>query len=380
MKRTAIVFVALAPLFTVHCRRQTADQPANVRPPANEVWVTPRQIREAGITTDVVAERPIGIIVVASGRVAFSDARVAHVFSPVNGRVSELRVGLGDFVRRGTPLAVMSSPDVASAVADLEKSDADLVASTRDFEREKELYAVHAAAQRDFEAAESNVRKARAEHDRAAQKCRLLQASGSSAAGEAYLLRAPIDGAVLARNITLGMEVQGQYSGGNAPELFTLGNLDQVWAIADIFESDVPRVRMGAPVTVTVVAYPDRQFTGRIDWISGALDAASRTAKVRCVIDNRNRLLRPEMYANISILTDAHPRLAVRRSAVIRLGDQMVAYVDRGVAPTGGERFQRRIVSIDDTQPGDFVPVLGGLTPGERVVSSGALILSGASS
>src|SRR4029077_13988585 len=176
------------------------------------------------------------------------------------------------------------------------------------------------------------------------------------------------------------MEVQGQYSGGNTPELFTLGNLDQVWVVADIFEGDVPHVTIGAPATVSIVAYPDRRFEGRIDWISGSLDAATRTAKVRCVIDNHDRLLRPEMFANVSILTDAPPKLAVRRSAVIRLVDQMVAYVDRGSAPTGGERFQRRVVSIDDTQPGDFVPVLRGLTPGERVVSSGALILSGASS
>jgi len=376
--RRSLPITLLLTLFiaTSSCQRDTVAEPAHAAaPPPNELWVTKKQIREAGIVTAEVDDRAVGNMLTTTGRVAFSDARVGHVFSPVTGRVTSCLASLGQRVRRGSPLAILQSPDLATAVSDVEKADADLVAAQRDFERQKELYDAHAAAQRDFEAAESNFRKAKAERMRAGQKAALL--SGGSHGSQEYVLRAPIDGDVVARSATLGVEVQGQYSGGSAPELFTIANLDPVWVLADVFEVDLPRVHIGAPVTLNVVSYPGRRFTGRIDWISGALDPATRTAKVRCTVDNGDHTLRPEMYATVSIATDSQPKLAVPRTSVIRLGDQMVAYVDKGVSPGGGERFERRVVGIDDTEAGDLVPVIRGLQRGERVVTSGAIILSG---
>lgn len=377
MKCVVIVVSCLFLTVTAACQRDSIAEPARINPPANEVWVTAKQIQEAGISTAEVGVRPLGNALSTTGRVTFSDAKVSHVFSPVTGRVTSLLAPLGQSVRRGQPLATIQSPDVSTAVSDLQKAEADLVAAQRDYERQKELYEGHAAAQRDFEAAESNYRKARAERDRAAQKSHLLLASTSGGAMQEYVLRAPIDGKVVARSVSPGMEVQGQYSGGSAPELFTIGNLNVVWVLADIFEVDLPRVRIGAPVTVSVVSYPSRQFLGTLDWISGSLDPATRTAKVRCTIDNREGLLLPEMYATVSIVTDARQKLAIPRTAVVRLGDQMVVFVDRGATPTGGERFERRSIAVDETEAGTFVPVTQGLVPGEKVVSSGAIILSG---
>jgi cobalt-zinc-cadmium efflux system membrane fusion protein len=259
----------------------------------------------------------------------------------------------------------------------VEKAEADFAAAQRDYERQKELYEAHAAAQRDFEAAESSFRKAKAERDRARQKSNLLLASDRPSSSQDYVLRAPIDGDVVARAVTPGMEVQGQYSGGNAAELFTIGNLNRVWALADVFEVDLPRVRIRAPVTVNVVSYPDRRFRGRVDWISGSLDPATRTVKVRCTIENSERLLRPEMFASISIATDTQNKLAIPRSSAVRIGDRIVAFVDQGAARNGDERFEIRPIAIDENEADEYVPVIRGLRPGERVVSSGAIILSG---
>jgi cobalt-zinc-cadmium efflux system membrane fusion protein len=373
---TILAIIALS-LTAFSCQQESHAEPAAAAHPANEVWVTQKQIQESDIRTAPVAPQAVGNILTTTGHITFSDNRVAHVFSPVTGRVTNVLVGLGTHVQRGTALAVIASPDMSTAASDLQKAEADLVAAQRDYERQKELYENHAAAQRDFEAAENNYLKAKAERERASQKTRLLLASSGSSASGDYLLRAPIDGDVVTRNVTLGMEVGGQYSGGNAAELFTIGNLDSVWVLADVFEVDLPRVRFGAPVVINVVSYPDRAFNGRVEWISGALDPATRTAKVRCAIDNSTHLLRPEMYATVSITTDARQKLAVPRTAVVRLGDQMVAFVDKGTAPDGQQRFERRIVAIDDAEAGDYVPVLRGLAPGERVVSSGAIILSG---
>jgi len=374
--RNLIAATLLLLIAATSCQRDSAVPQANqaVQPP-NELWITQKQIQEAGIATTEVADRAVGDSLIATGRVALSDARVGHVFSPVTGRVTSCLATLGQQVRRGTPLAILQSPDLATAVSDVEKADADLVAAQRDYERQKELYEGHAAAQRDLEAAESNYRKAKAEQVRAAQKASLL--SGGGHGTQEYVLRAPIDGDVVARTATLGVEVQGQYSGGSAPELFTIADITSVWVLADVFEVDLPRVRIGAPVTLSVVSYPGRKFTGKVDWISGALDTATRTAKVRCTIANGDRTLRPEMYATVSIATDTQQKLAVPRTSVVRVGDQLVAFVDKGPSPGGGERFERRVVGIDENEAGELVPVTRGLRRGEKVVSSGAIILSG---
>jgi len=377
MKPKQLIGAAFLALTAVACHRDAEQEPARPTPPANEVWITERQMTEAGIATTEVSERALGKALTTTGRVTFSDLRVAHVFSPVTGRVTNLFAGLGQSVKRGDPLGVIESPDVGSAVSDLAKGEADLAAAQRDYERQRELYQAHAAAQRDFEAAEATYRKAKAERDRAAEKARLFSPSGRSRSAQQYLLRSPIDGQVVARAVSPGMEVQGQYSGGTSTELFTVGNLDTVWMIADVFEIDLSRVQIGAPVTISVVAFPDRQFTGTVDWISGALDPTTRTAKVRCTINNRSHALRPEMFATVAITTDTKQELAIPRSAVVRLGDSMFAYVDHGNSSDGQRRFERRVIAVDETEAGNYVPVLRGLAPGEKVVSSGAIILSG---
>jgi cobalt-zinc-cadmium efflux system membrane fusion protein len=378
MNRSVIISSLLILATATACQHETSAQVATVTPPPNEVWITKKQIEQTGIATTEVGDREVGNVMTTTGRIAFSDSRVAHVFSPVTGRVTQMLVSVGEHVSRGTPLAIIASADLGSVAADLEKADADLTASRRDYERQKELYDAHAAAQRDFEAAESNYRKARAERDRAEQKANLLAVNRSGASD--YVLRSPIAGDVVARTVSPGLDVQGQYSGGNAPELFTVGNLDSLWVLADVFEVDMPRVHLGAPVTVSVVSYPDRQFTGRVDSIAGALDAGTRTMRVRCTIENSGHLLRPEMFAAVAIATDTSPKLAIPRTSVVRVGDENVAFVDKGASPNGGERFERRVVAIDDGQAGDYVPVLRGLQPGEKVVSSGAIILTGSSS
>src|SRR5581483_9644513 len=172
-----------------------------------------------------------------------------------------------------------------------------------------------------------------------------------------YTLRAEIDGEIVARAANPGTEVQGQYSGGNPMELFTIGNLDRVWVIADVFEMDLDRVHVGSRVRVHVVAYPSRVFTGQVDWISGVLDPTTRTTRVRCVFDNSDRALHPEMFATIEIAVDPVHTLAIPRSALLRLGENTMVFVQRGPAPGGRIRFERVPVAVDDSVGENYYPV-----------------------
>ena len=366
MKRALWLALAVA---CGHRGRSGGEQPAK-----GQAALTPQQLETLHVTTAPVGEREVGGELIASGRIAFDDLRVAHLFSPVTGRVSSIRAQPGDRVQKGAPLLGLISPDLGSALADVRKAEADLIAADHELSRQKELVAAHAGAQRDFEQAEDNQRKARAELDRARQRTHMLAHDPGT---DEFILRSPIQGEVIARNVNPGAEVQGQYSGGASPELFTIGSLDAVWVLADVFEIDLPRVKEGAPVNVTVVAYPERRFSGHLDWISGALDPATRTARVRATLDNRDHALRPEMYASVSVAVPRARTLAIPRQAVLRLGDQLVVIAQLGRDESGLTRFARRVVKVDESVTGDLVPVLSGLQAGDTVVVGGGLLLSG---
>jgi membrane fusion protein, heavy metal efflux system len=367
-----VSLAALAPA----CRSAPAS-PAAAQPPNGEVWLTEQQVADAHLTIEPVAAHTVGNDVVTSGKVTFDDLRVAHVFSPVTGRVSRILADPGARLKKGSPLCAIQSPDVGNAFADLGKAEADLIAAQHDFQRQKELYDAHAGSQKDFESAEDSFGKAKAEMERSRQKARLFRGGGADAVTQEFMLRAPIEGEVIARNVNPGAEVLGQYSGGSAVELFTIGELDRVWVIADVFEMDLGRVKKGAPVSIKVVAYPDQVFTGVVDWMSDLLDPTARTAKVRCAVANPGRELKPEMYATVSIGVPGQNALALPRTAILRIADQTVVFVEEGSAPDGRKRFVRRIVALSDDEAGDLVPVTHGLSAGDRVVTSGAILLSG---
>lgn len=372
-RRMAMVLLLVA---TGACEHR-AKQARSADPPAGEVWLSPDQVSAAKLVVEPLAPQPVGGLVVTSGRVTFDDLKVSHVMSPVTGRVVKIEAQPGQRVKRGDTLAVIESPDVGSAFSDLEKAHADFVSAEKDFKRQKELFDVHAGSQRDLEAAQGNFEKAKAELQRASKKAQLLRAGGASSGGQSYTLRAPIGGEVIARNVNPGTEVQGQYSGGTVVELFTIGELDTVWVMADLFEMDLGRVKQGTDCLVKVVAYPGRVFKGTADWVSDTLDPATRTAKVRCKLRNDDRSLKPEMYATAALAVDQQRSLALPRSAILHLGDQTMAFVDLGKASDGRLRFERRPLSVNEELGGDYLPVIRGISAGEKVVTSGAILLSG---
>ena len=358
------------------CRRSAPAQPTSDVPPG-EVWLTPQQVKDGQIAVEPVQDRPVGGIIRAAGRVTFDDLRVAHVFSPVTGRITKILAQPGERVKKEQALCVLQSPDLGSAVSDLAKAQATLLTAEKDWRRQRELYEVHAASQRDYENAETAYRNAKAEMERAQRKARLLRSAGGDQVTQEFVLRAPIDGQVIMRGANPGLEIQGQYSGGATVELFTIGELDQVWVLADVFEMDLPRVKLGAEVTVNVLAYPNDSFTGQVEWISAVLDPISRTAKVRCSIKNSDSKLRPEMFGTATIAVEPDSKLAIKRSAVLLMGEQPVVFAQVGTSADGRLRFQRRPVAAEEVTGGDYLPLKAGLERGDEIVVSGGVLLLG---
>lgn len=346
--------------------------------PNDEVWVSSEQLRRASITLEPVRRRARADVLSIGGRVAFDDLHVSHVFSPVNGRLTKVLAELGQRVQKGTPLLSIKSPDVGQWFADALKAQADLVLAQHEYKRQQELYRAHATSQREVEAAENSWRKAKAEFERAEQKTRILGSGNVDRVTQEYVLRSPIAGEVIARKASPGMEIQGQYSGGNAAELFTIGDLGQLWVLGDVYEIDRPHINEGDRVTVRVSAYPQKTFSGVVDWVSDVVDPVLRASKIRCIIQNDERLLKPEMYESVDIAMPGTQLLAVPREAVLRADGETVVFVRIGERkPDGRLVFQRRkiVAKLDDNSP--LAPVLSGLAEGETIAVRHSLMLLG---
>ncbi len=361
-------FVLLAGLLlglgTPGCRRAAPEAPA-LRPPDNQVWLSQEQA--SALRLSVMRTQAIPDALRVGGRVAFDDLRISHVFSPVSGRVVKLLAGPGDRLQRGAPLALISSPDIGSAWSDVVKARSNLDASQREYQRQKELYEAHAAALRDLEGAEDNFKQARAELERAEAKARLLRA-GSELGAEDYVLRAPIDGEVIARLANPGMEVQGQYwrrHGGRALHRRRARPGARHWRPARAGSYGGQGRCRGAG------AGGERTGQGLFgEGRLGVLDARSDHPHRQGAHSGRqpgtpaqSRDVRHRLHS-----PGAPPAVALPRSALLRLGDQTVVFVALGESPDGRLRFERRRVSVHEDESGDLYPVLRGLKAGETVV------------
>ncbi len=369
------LLVCAASALSAGCKKSEAASEPSLDVPPGEVWLTAEQVRNANIDIEPAELREVDDQILTSGRVAFEDQHVGHVFSPVTGRVVQIQAQLGAHVKRGQILATIESPDIGNAVSDEDKAQADLIAAEHDYKRQRDLMADHATSEAILEQSEDGWRKAKAELGRARQKASLLRAGGFDAVSQTYTLVSPIEGDVLTRNINPGIEVQGQYASGTAQELFTIGEIGTVWVLADLYEMDIARVHVGSPVQVRVVSYKDDVFNGTVDWVSAMLDPTTRTAKVRCTLPNADRKLVPEMYATARISVDRKRALAVPRSALLRLGEYQVAFVEVGQEGSY-YRFARIPIDVDEGEASAWLEVKHGIEVGQRVVVSGAILLS----
>ncbi len=343
--------------------------------PSGEVWLTPGQVRGAGLVISTVQRRPLPLHLKTSGKVAFDENRVAHVFSPLSGRVTRLLGQFGQKVRAGQALAIIESPDLGSAWSDVVKARADLTAAEHENRREAELYRAEAAAARDAEAAADNYERALAETQRAELRLKMFHAPVTGPPTQQYVLRSPIDGEIVNRTATPGLEVQGMLSSANvAQELYTIGSLNPVWIWGDVFEENLGAVHPGQRSSIESAAEPVTAIPGTVDYVGDVLDPQTHTARFRCQVANGDRKLKPEMYVTVAVELDPIRTIAIPRSGVLRSGDRSLVFRESGVTDDGRIRFVQTPVETGEADDG-WIAVRGGLSEGDRVVTSGAILL-----
>jgi membrane fusion protein, heavy metal efflux system len=315
------------------------------------------------VVTQKVALGAASPVVNAPARLAFRDGAVSQVNMPLTGRVTQIHVKTGDRVKAGDPLVTISSPDAATARAQLAAATAEHDAAVQEVARQDTMAKSGVGVDSERVATQSRLRQNEVELARAQTTVTIL--GGGS--GPNVVLRAPIDGTVIARHATVGAVAQ---PGGDP--LIEIGNPTALWVVADVFERELPQVRDNAAVDIEL---PTRAtpIAGHVVSVGSALTGAMRTAPVYITFDAAEADVRAGMFARAAIKAPAGKSIVLPAEAVlIEDGKTYLVFVK-----TGDDLFVARKVSVGPSINGK-VEILGGVVEGEDVVIQGALLLDGA--
>ncbi len=310
-----------------------------------------------------VDSQQLPTVLTANGSVNPDVNRTIHVTSQGTGRVIDLRVKLGDYVRKGQLLLSIYSSDLAGAYSDYQKAVADERLAKKSLDRAQLLFSRGASAQKDLEQAQDAEDKAQADVHNTEQHVRILGGNPDSPS-TTIELRAPVAGTIVEQNVA-GFE--GIKSLDNSPNLFTIADLSQVWVVCDVYENDLGEVHMGDPADVRLNAYADKTYHGTIQDISRVLDPNLRSAKVRVVLTNSDGSLRPGMYAVATFRSKkVQPRLVVPGTAIMRLQDK-----DWVFRKEGANRFRQVEVQSERTLDNGMQQLRdGAVKAGDQIIAN----------
>ena len=348
----------------------------------------PTATQWASLGIEPVKQSVFRPVYVTEGKIAVNEDLATPIYSPYAGRAMRLLAKPGDRVVRGQTLLVLEATDAVqvhndfiSAITALNKANAQLKLAQTVEHRLGALYETKSIALKDWQQAQADLVNAQndasageAALEAARNRLRILGRSDEEIAKfqerrtitSETPITSPIDGTVVQRKVGPGQYI----ASGSADPVFMIGDLSTVWLVAFVRETEAPNVQEGQAINFKVLAYPDRVFKGNVAYVATAIDNSTRRLLVRATIDNAEGLLRPEMFASVSILTDEGDNaLAIPRDAVIYEGDQARVWVVRDDKGVELRRIKPGLVN------GRLIEVKEGVRLGEGVITKGTLFI-----
>lgn len=314
------------------------------------------------IRTETVIPQPIRSQLRLIGRVVPDDNRVIRVFPLVGGNVRDVRVELGDYVQKGQTLAVIQSSEVAGYNSELTQAQAELRLAQKNLQVAKDLYADKLSSERDVLAARKEVEREDAELARLKEVLQIYGADQQSGA----LVKAPISGYVLEKNINRGTQLRSD----DANAIFTISQLNEIWVLANVNESDIGRMKVGLPAQIQTLSYPDRVFRGTVDKVYNVLDQTTKTMQVRIRLANESMLLKPGMNASVTLAFaegGSLPTIPAKALIFDKSKQFVLVFHDRRHIDTREVQVYRSL--------GEVAYIRSGLKPGEKVITQSQLLV-----
>jgi cobalt-zinc-cadmium efflux system membrane fusion protein len=360
----------LALLFLGACDSAHGDPVAEAPPPAKVVpGVDPMLF-----TVDHPEQFPLATAtahpatseLIVTGTVTPDISRNVPVVSLASGRVVDIRARLGDAVQKGQLLLTIRSDDVAGGFDAYRKAVTDELLARKQLQRAVDLYAHGAIATQDLEVAQDAADDAKVTLETATEHLRLLGNDPDKPRGIVDIV-APTTGVITDQEVTNAATVQAYSS----PSPFTISDLSSVWIVCDVYENDLSKVRLGDTAEITLNAYPERTFSGRVSNIGATLDPSIRTAKVRIEVQNPG-IMRLGMFAKAIFRGQTREmHTVVPASSVLHMHDRDFVFV-----PAPDKKFRRLEVRAGEllSDNTSLQEIKSGLSTGQQVVSN-ALVL-----
>jgi len=268
------------------------------------------------VTFDTLRLEQVNSELKLSGKITFNEDNVVKIFPVVSGHIADVKVSLGDYVEKGKVLAVIRSSDMANYFNEFKSSQSELAIAKKNLEVTSNMRSSGVSSEKDYLVAQNEYQKALAQFNKISE---VLKINGSSflandTTGSGYVIKAPISGFVVEKNISVGMDLRPDAS----DNLFTISDLKEVWAVANVFESDIAKIKIGSAVEATTLSYPDKKFIGNVDKISNILDPETKVMSVKIHLKNSDYTLKPGMFADIKIrFTENKKMLAIKTNSII---------------------------------------------------------------
>jgi Cu(I)/Ag(I) efflux system membrane fusion protein len=335
-----------------------AAQEEAVEEEVPQVEISPEQQQLIGVKTVKVAMTPLQKVIRTVGRIEVDEKKLATINTKIEGWIEKLYVDYtGRYVKKGEPLAEIYSPELLATQQEF-LSILKWTKQPGDNNRDDVLGRMIA---KDANAALQAARERLHLWDISEVQIKKIEQTGKPI--RTLTLYSPVSGFVTQKMAIQGMKVMP------GEKLFDIADLSTVWIVADIYEYEIPFVRVGQQARIKLAYSPGKEMSARIDYIYPTISADTRTAKVRLTLLNTGGQLKPQMYTDVEIRVSLGKRLVIPESAVIDTGKEHVVYVDRG-----GGTFEPREVKIG-LQADGAVEVLQGLKVGERVASSANFLI-----
>jgi membrane fusion protein, heavy metal efflux system len=334
------------------------------------VKMTAEMQKENGVVITTAKKQRLGGVISATGKVEANADRIAHVSPHISGRIVAVRASLGDSVTTGQTLAILDSVELGEALGRYHQSRTKLALAQSSMERIKGLVEKKIAARKDILEAETDFKTAQTELHTDEERLSLYGVSIPDLKGNGHKrpllpVRSPIGGIITEKHAIVGELSNPSIS------LYTVADLSSVWVLVDINEKDLAKVRKGQGAIVSVGAYPDLKFRGRINYIADVVDESTRTVKARIEVANSGRKLKPEMFATaeLALPADTAAVLTVPEDALQDLDGKKVLFVAESAA-----EFEARPAETGRAA-GGMIEIVSGLKEGERYAVKGAFIL-----
>ena len=350
------IFLLIIFLSTQACRHKATEAA-----PENKNCIT--DTLASRITLDTVKMQHVQKVLSLTGTVEANEDQLVKVYPVVSGIVEEMNVQLGDYVKKGQVLSVIRSSEIAGLQSEYSYAESAVQTAEKTVLASRQMLDAGLATDRELANAQNDLNKANADLKRIRETTGIFGVRDNAR----QRIVAPVSGYVIGKTVTDKM----QYRVDGAQPFFTIANLDELWVMASVFESDIAQIKVGYEAEISIMAYKDRQIRGKVDRIFSILDPESRVMRVRIRIPNPDNLLKPEMFAQVKIRYDegSNELPSIPSASVIfnQNKNYVMVYKDKCSIETR---------EVEVYQPtGDRTYIRSGLKPGELVISSYQLLI-----